>query len=343
MATEPHPIKKLFAANRMSTWRLVIQAAFFFFTIYIGFRFLLFFQWATGTNEQFTPRPPGVEGFLPISALLSLKRLILTGQFDPIHPAGLTIFLAALGMGLFLRKGFCGWICPVGFASQLAERVGRKFKLLINLPVWLAYPLHSIKYLLLGFFCYVILWKMNLAQIEAFQTMPYNLVADAKMLLFFLEPSRLAGTILLSLVVISFVIPNFWCRFLCPYGALLGLPALISPLQIKRRADACINCQRCERVCPSRIKVARKQRIGSAECIGCLECVSTCPVENCLTLTAPGAGKLPAVVLPLAVAGLFLLFYLTALTTGHWHSSVPPEKFKENYVILRQLGHPPLQ
>jgi len=335
-------IGRLFTDNRLGAWRLFVQAAFFVFTIYLGYRFLLFFRWATGASEQFSPRPPGVEGFLPISALLSLKRLVLTGQYDSIHPAGLTIFLAALAMGLFLRKGFCGWLCPVGFASQLAERLGRRLKILVTLPAWLAYPLQALKYLLLAFFCYVILWQMNLAEIEAFQTMPYNLVADGKMLLFFLEPSRLAGGILIFLLLISLVIPNFWCRFLCPYGGLLGLTALLSPLRIRRQPATCINCQRCDRVCPGRIKVSQRQQVLSAECIGCLECVARCPVENCLTLTAPGAKKLPAVLLPLGVVGLFIAFYLVALLTGHWHSTVTPQTFKQNYAILRQLGHPPM-
>ena len=88
------------------------------------------YLWASSQSDIYVPRPPSVEAFLPISALVNLKRLVLTGQFDTIHPAGLTIFMAALVIGLLLRKGFCGWICPVGFASNLAEAFSRRFKLL---------------------------------------------------------------------------------------------------------------------------------------------------------------------------------------------------------------------
>ncbi len=202
------------APEKIPVIRAAIQAAFTLFCLWMGYRFFLFYQWAVGNSERFTPRPPSVEGFLPISALLGLKHLLYTGHYDPIHPAGLTILLAAFAIALVWRKGFCGWICPVGAASNLAENVGRRAGILVRLPAWLDLPLLSLKYLLLAFFLYIIFWKMSMHQVEAFLRSPYNLGADAKMLLFFLSPSRLAGGILLFLVIISFVIPNFWCRHL---------------------------------------------------------------------------------------------------------------------------------
>lgn len=114
--------------------RRTVQAGFTLFCLYAGWQFYWFYQWAIGASATYVARPPAVEGFLPISALVSLKRLVLTHQYDPIHPAGLTIFLAALSLGLLLRKGFCGWICPVGFASNLAELAGRRLKVNITPP-----------------------------------------------------------------------------------------------------------------------------------------------------------------------------------------------------------------
>ena len=84
---------------------------------------------------------------VPISALLSLKRLALTGEFDPIHPAGLVILMAALTIGLLARKGFCGWICPVGFTSHLAQWLGARLNIMLHIPVWLGATLSSLKYL----------------------------------------------------------------------------------------------------------------------------------------------------------------------------------------------------
>jgi polyferredoxin len=329
--TRPGWIKKL---------RFLIQAGFALFCLFAGYRFYLFYLWGTGQSSTYVARPPSVEAFLPISALVGLKRLILSGHYDMIHPAGLTIFLAALCIGLFLRKGFCGWICPVGFTSNLAEKAGRKLKILWQPPVWLDLPLLSLKYLLLFFFLYLIAWKMTLVEIESFHNSPYNIAVDAKMLLFFLVPSGLSAGIMIFLIVVSFIIRNFWCRYLCPYGALLGVLALVSPFQVKRDQDSCIDCKKCEKTCPASISLTSKNTIRTAECIGCTECVSVCPVNDCLTLALPGRKKNSILLLPAAVLTTYILFYAVSLLTGHWYSEVPPEVMKKFYSIIAELPHP---
>lgn len=326
--------------GRIPALRRSVQAGFTLFSLYAGYRFYLFYLWATGASDHYVQSPPAVEGFLPISALLGLKRLVLTGRWDPIHPAGLTIFLAALAIALLCRKGFCGWICPVGFISNSIEGIGRRFRLLRILPRWLDYPLLSLKYLLLFFFCYLILWKMNLQQVEAFQRSPYNLVAAGKMLLFFLAPGALSAIIMLFLVLVSFVVRNFWCRYLCPYGALLGLLAFFSPCKVKRDPATCIDCKKCERQCPGAIRIAEKKTVRSAECVGCMECIAVCPQENCLTLAAAADRRLPVQLLPAAVLALFFLFWAGALATGHWQSAVPPETLRSYYKMILSLAHP---
>lgn len=333
-------MKSPFTMPSIATLRLISQSLFALFCLVVGFQFYRFYRWATLASEEFVPRPPAVEAFLPIGALVSLKRLILSGEYDPIHPAGLTIFLAALFLGLFLRKGFCGWICPIGLASNLAERAGRGLGILTTLPRWLDLSLSLLKYLLLGAFCWLILWNMNLRNLTAFHHSSYNLIADAKMLHFFLHPSLLAGGIMLLLLAASFVIKNPWCRYLCPYGALLGLLAFIGPFHVRRHRQLCVNCRQCESVCPAAIRITARQTIRTGACVGCLECVGVCPQEQCLQLCLPGGRSMPPLLLPGLVLGLFLLFWLIARLTGHWQTRIPVEIFQHFYQQLHLIGHP---
>lgn len=327
--------------KRIHILRRAVQGGFALFCLYAGYRFYHFYLWAAGRSDTYVPRPPAVEAFLPIGALVNLKRLILTGQFDPIHPAGLTIFLAALVIALTLRKGFCGWICPVGFAANLAATAGRRLKILLTPPAWLDWLLLTPKYMLLLFFSYLILLKMNLADIEAFNGTTYNLVVDAKMLFFFLAPSTLSLWILIALAMLSFFLRNFWCRTLCPYGALLGILALASPLRVRREEKNCIACSKCDRVCPGAVRVSQKTSVSSPECVGCGECISVCPARECLSLSAPGRRRLPLLTLPAAVLTLFFLFYGWAVLTGHWQTQVPLEVLQQAYATdLNKLGHP---
>ena len=320
--------------------RRLVQSSFLLFCLYSGWQFYHFYLWAIGKSVIQTVRPPSVEAFLPISALVAFKRLILTGQYDLVHPAGLTIFIAALVISLLLRKGFCGWICPVGFCSNLVALAGRKLKLIHQAPKWLDIPLLSLKYLLLAFFSYLILWKMNLAAIEGFLKTPYNMVVDVKMLFFFLSPGKITILCMGLLIILSLFTKNFWCRYLCPYGALLGILALCSPSKVEREADKCINCRKCEKVCPGAIHITAKESIRAPECIGCLECLAVCPVPDCLSLTIAPRRKAPAILLPALILIVFLGLWLAALTTGHWHSLVPLDTLKHYYSIGLNIPHP---
>ncbi|MDA8165822.1 MAG: 4Fe-4S binding protein [Desulfobacteraceae bacterium] len=324
----------------MHRLRRTVQGGFALFCLWAGYRFYLFSRWAAGRSPAYVPRPPSVEAFLPISALVSLKRLVLTGRFDPIHPAGLTIFLAALAMGLLLRKGFCGWICPVGLLSDILAAAGRRLRLLRQPPAWLAHPLLALKYLLLALFAFAILARMDLAAIESFQLSPYNLVVDARMLAFFLAPSAASLWVMGGLVGASLLLRSFWCRFLCPYGALLGLLALAGPVAVHRNPGKCLDCRKCERVCPAALPVSRKETVRSPECIGCTECVAACPAPDCLTVKA-GRRPLPPLALPLAVLGVFFAFWVWAVLSGHWQTQVPLPLLQKIYALaLTGVAHP---
>jgi polyferredoxin len=316
--------------RRLKQPRHLFQAAVLFLTLAIGLQFYLYVRQAAGTGAITVQRPPGVEGFLPIGALMGWKQFILTGRWDTIHPAAMVILGWAVLLSLLLRKSFCSWFCPIGTLSEACWRLGR-WLLGRNwrLPAWLDRPLGSLKYLLLGFFVWVI-FSMSLAEIAAFMHSPYYKLSDVKMLHFFTRMSVLTVGVLAFLLVCSLLVKNFWCRYLCPYGALLGLCAMAGPSRIRRDAQRCIDCRRCDRACASGLPVSQKAVIHSPECIGCLECVQACPVTKTLALSS--AGLHPHFWTPVRT-GLFiaLFFVLTvygAALSGRWRGGVSDLEFR---------------
>ncbi len=300
-------------------------------TLWIGVQFALFVSWleAGGKAVINFGRPPGVEGFLPISGLLALRDWVQTGVLNTIHPASALILLIAIAVGFLFKKGFCSWVCPVGFISEMIGNIGdRLVGRRLKLPRVLDWPLRSIKYLLLLFFVYVIFWSMSPEAVREFISSPYNKVADIKMLKFFTEIDFFALTTIVVLFAVSIFLRGFWCRYLCPYGALLGIFSLGGPARIRRDTNLCIDCAKCARVCPSFIKVDQVKQVVSDECTGCLDCVDVCPAAGALELGMAGrkrkiSKRVWAYAMVLVFWGTLLLFKLF----GPWQNSVANDEY----------------
>ena len=191
-------------------------------------------------------------------------------------------------MSLLAKKSFCSWLCPVGTLSEAAWEGGwRLFGRNLTLWRWLDLPLRGLKYLLLAFFVKIILLDMPAAALGGFLATPYWAVNDVKMLHFFTRPSVTVLIVIAVLIGLSSLYRNFWCRYLCPYGALLGLASLLSPFKIRRDVTACNDCGRCARACPALLPVDRRLKVSSAECTGCLTC------NEVLSAKGPGHGSPP--------------------------------------------------
>lgn len=335
-----------FAALRLSRpagLHRAVQYGFLAFFLWVGLSFYFHAMWAMGHSSLYVAKPPAVEAFLPVSALLGLKRLLFTGQYDSVHPAGLTILLMAITTALFFRKGLCGYLCPVGALSMLLDRLGRRLGISRGPGKGLSLLLTLPKYPLLAFFLYIIFWSMSLDDVEAFIHTPYNMVADTKMLLFFLDPSFTLLVILGVLVLGSMLIPGFWCRGFCPYGALLGIFSLFSPVAVWRQVEQCTGCLRCSGVCPSRIPVHEKTRVSGAECVGCAQCVGVCPQEGCLSVRLGWSARARALPFWSVAAGslaVLALFYVLAVSSGNWRSELPPPMTRMLHENIRNLAHP---
>ena len=326
--------------------RFAVQLAFALLCIWIGIEFYQFISYLESNGSTtFHQRPPGVEGFLPISALMSVVYFIQTGQIHDVHPAGFFIFLAIVGVSFVFGKAFCSWLCPVGFISEMVGDFGEKiwkklFKRRIKLHRFIDYPLRAVKYLLLAFFAFAI-FSMTETALAVFLSDTYNIAADVKMYYFFAEISRFSLIVIGVLFLLSIFIRNFWCRYLCPYGALLGVIGFISPNKIKRNTISCIDCGLCAKACPSFIKVDKVKIVLSDECTSCLSCVDACPVADTLEVkNIFGEKKVSKKVI---VFGIILLFFsITGLgmITGRWHNKVTKEEYLIIHKQLDAIGHP---
>lgn len=320
--------------------RLGFQLAFVALNLWIGAQFYI---WVRHVEKGIVPRvarPDGVEGWLPIAALMNLKAWLVTGGVPAIHPAAMFILVAVLAISLLLKKAFCSWLCPVGTLSEALWKLGRVV-LLRNFdpPRWLDIPLRGLKYLLLSFFVWAVV-KMPADQVAMFMQSPYGAVADVKMLNFFRFMGTTAFGVIGFLVVMSMLVKNFWCRYLCPYGALLGIVSLGSPAAIRRDPDACIDCAKCTKVCPSRLPVDRKLSIRSAECTMCMTCVAVCPAKGALEVKVSKRRALPAWAVAAAIAAIFVGVVGAAKATGHWKTDLPLDLYRSLVPNVENVGHP---
>jgi polyferredoxin len=329
--------------------RRAYQFVFLLLNIYLGGMFYIWvrhFETGIGTRVA---RPSGVEGWLPIAGLMNFKYWLVTGRVPTIHPAAMFLLLSFLAISFLFRKAFCSWLCPIGTLSEYLWRVGRKlFHRNFTLPRWLDLPLRGLKYLLLGFFLWAVS-SMSAEAIASFMRSSYGLIADVKLLNFFRHISETGLIVLGILVVASLFVQNFWCRYLCPYGALLGLTSLFSPLRIRRNPAACIDCAKCAKACPSSLRVDKLISVRSAECTACMECVAVCPAKDALQISVRAsvpAGKprqapaLPAWSLAAGIAVLFLGIVGYAKTTGIWETNVPRSVYIELVPQADQASHP---
>jgi len=346
------PLVRRLVQDQSQQIRGGVQLGFLALNVWLAIEFLRWTHYFESAGQaRYVERPAGLDGWLPIAGLMNLKYFLVTHHAPTIHPSAMVLAAVFLLSSLLLKKAFCSWLCPVGTVSEYLWKLGRKvFRRNVAVPRWLDIPLRSLKYVLMAFFLFIVV-SMTAEALNDFMVAPFGIIADVKMLNFFRNMSITGLVVLGSLVVLSVFIKNFWCRFLCPYGVLMGMVATLSPVRIRRDAQACIDCGKCTKACPSSLKVDALVQIRSLECTSCMECVAVCPAENALQLSLVPRRSAESVatrwrnraVQPrLVAAALAIVFFGligVARATGHWQTNIPRDLYMQLVPHADDYGH----
>lgn len=330
----------IFYFNKIQTLRIISLFIFSVLAIYSGIEFHLFLK--SLSYGEFSPRPPAADAFLPISSLMNVRYFTLSGYIHRAHPAGFFILISAVLVSWLFSKSFCGWVCPFGFLSEILLNIRKIIiKKDFNLPAWADYPLRALKYVLLFFFVFVIFISMDAASLRSFLDSDYNIISDVKMYYFFADITPFALSVIAVLFVLTFFFNFFWCRYLCPYGALMALSGILSPFRIKREITECSGCEACHRACPHNIRTDKIKTVLSDDCSSCLMCISSCSKSKALSLSPVfSRKKISPLWVPLAVFGIFLVLRILAGFNGLWQNEIGPGEYRALVSRMGSLTHP---
>ena len=205
-----------------------------------------------------------------VNVLTFLSALRTDFKWDYFLAAPL-IFILWFGVAaslLFWNRGtFCGWLCPYGALQELLNRGARLIGIKqVRVPFGLHQGLWVIKYVLFLVLFGLSLYSLSLSE-EAAEVEPFK----TAIVLHFMREWQFVAFAMAPLFAGLFV-ERFYCRYLCPLGAALAIPARLRIFDWLRRYRECGNpCQRCGNECPVQA-IHPEGHINPNECIQCLHC-----------------------------------------------------------------------
>jgi polyferredoxin len=330
--------------------------------------FLVLFVWSRrgGWPPSVVNVPLRLDPLAMLAHLLS-SRTVLVGS---------SLALLVLLLTLVRGRMWCGWLCPLGTVLDIFSfsrwRVRkqpppeslRKLKYGLLLTILLAALLTNMTLMvfdpltILFRTLSVSVWPAVDQMVTGVERALYSVPALRSSVSTFdglLRPRALPASpafyryaelyvgFLLGIVALNFVAPRFWCRYLCPLGAMLGL---VSKVSLKRREvnDKCRQCDLCAKVCPTgTIRPDEGYASDPGECTVCLECMEACPygaIEFPFHLSPSGwetydpSRKQALMALGAAVAGVALA--RSGLTAFRDHSrQIRPPGARENNLLSK--------
>jgi uncharacterized protein with FMN-binding domain/Pyruvate/2-oxoacid:ferredoxin oxidoreductase delta subunit len=227
--------------------------------------------------------------------------------------------LATILITTLIGRFFCGWMCAFGAFSDwiyaIARRVSKKR---IRVSERVDQILKYVKYINLAVLI-LVLWNLDYSFLETIN--PWSAfcaiftmtgmpdIAGA------IEYYAFGTVLLFAILVASVFIERFFCRYLCPLGAIYAVTSRLKVLKIMKFRDKCGACRACTNNCPMGIPMYKQDRISSGECIMCMRCTQVCPRGNA-TLSFADSAVNSAVASTIAVAAIAAVSYTGDLLTN---------------------------
>lgn len=268
-----------------SIWiRKIVQAFFFLLIAFISINHTLA---ESGAGIPFLSNA-SLHAVCPFGGVVTIYQYTTSGSFvQKIHESSFVLMIIGFLLAILFGPVFCGWVCPLGTVQEWVSSLGRKFfRRRFNhfVPAKLDNILRYTRYLVLAWVIYMT---------ASTGTLIFS-AYDPYFALFNLWSSEVAWSGILILVVtlaLSLFVERPWCKYACPYGAVLGLSNLFRIFGIRRNQNTCKADGACSIMCPMNIPVDSKTVVRDHQCISCLECTSEaiCPVARTVTFSTRGA------------------------------------------------------
>jgi len=229
----------------------------------------------------------------PVNWFFQLDPLAATGTMLTTHTLYRPLLWALVTVVLTIIFGrfFCGWICPFGSLHHFVGFLGKCHKSAADMIELNKYrKAQGIKYCILVVFLFMAAFPSLAASLQtglldpiSFVTRSFNLVlvamADRTAYVTsstprFYEGAWLIFALFLAAVLLNLWIPRFYCRFVCPLGALFGVINRFALWRIGKNDNRCVNCRLCERHCEGGCEPAGT--IRTSECVLCFNCLDEC-------------------------------------------------------------------
>ncbi len=223
-----------------------------------------------------------VEWFLELDPLVALTTTLASHRLHHTLVWALPLIVLTLIFGRF----FCSWMCPMGVLHHALGFLGRKRKVLERMKQNAPRPSHRIKYVILAVMLGMAAagstqiglldpiastWRgLSVSLVPAVSNTAYGLYQGER----HFQWGTLIAIVFFGALALNFVYPRFYCRVLCPLGALLGLLSKFALFRISKDPSKCNDCEVCGADCQG--AADPQGTVRATECMVCLNCTAGC-------------------------------------------------------------------